>query len=222
MSCWREPTDEEREIFNGINTVFITYMDHGADIGSSQHAAGLLCDDAFMVMMTSRCYFHKEGWLKLMVDARVKYGSGLYGCSANHDTHRLHVCTRAYAMDSVDFKSYPHIITNRLMGPLFEIGEANEFGNLMEWMETTRKKPARLVFFDQVAEKKDWFTIANRFRDGDQSNMLAWDKHTDLYRDATDEGKVLLKRQNVEKLEPGQLTHCALNNQMVEVSNEIR
>ncbi len=197
MCCWGEPTDRVREMFYGIKAVFVPYMGDGADIGSAQHAAGLFGDDAFMVMMTSRCYFHREGWLKAMVDARIKHGSGLYGCSANHDTHRLHVCTRAYAMDAGDFKCYPHKIDSRLRGPLFEIGEANEYGNLMEWMEKYQKKPSRLVFFDRVAERPDWFTVPNRFRDGDQSNMLVLDKHSDLFMGASDEEKALLQKNNV-------------------------
>lgn len=197
---WGEPADKVREMFYGIKTKFVPYYENGWDIGSAQHVAHTLPDNVFMVNMTSRCYFHREGWLKLMADAREALGSGLYGCTANHDGYRLHLCTRAYAMDVEDFKYYPHKIDSRAKGPLFEIGADNEYGNLMEWMEVSRGKPSRLVFFDRVAEKPDWFTAPNRFRSGDQSNVLVHDFHTDIYRDAGDEMREILRKNNVEKL----------------------
>lgn len=90
---------------------------------------------------------------------------------------------------------YPHLIDSRLKGPMFEIGANNEHGNLMEWMER-RGRPPRLVFFDGVREKPDWFSVPKRFRNGDQSNMLVWDKHTDLYRAATPEEKANLEQSS--------------------------
>ncbi len=197
---WGDPTDKVREMFYGIKTKFVPYYENGWDIGGAQHVAHTLPDDVFMVNMTSRCFFHREGWLKMMVDAREALGAGLYGCSANHDGYRLHLCTRAYAMDAGDFKEYPRKIDSRARGPMFEIGAHNEYGNLMEWMEASRGKPSRLVFFDGVREKPDWFTAPNRFRHGDQSNVLVHDFHTDIYKDAGDEMREILRKNNVEKL----------------------
>lgn len=195
VGCWGRPTDRVREMFYGTKTEFYFYANDGADIGSAQQATRFLDDDTFMVMMTSRCYFHRAGWLERLVEARKQHGPGLYGCSANHEGYRLHLCTRAYAMDAGDFKDYPIKIDSRLKGPMFEIGENNPHGNLMEWMES-KDRPSRLVFFDGVREKPDWFTAPNRFRHGDQSNMLVLDKHTDLWRDANDEQKLALQLSN--------------------------
>lgn len=193
---WGEPTDKIREMFYGIKTRFVSYYENGWDIGSAQFVAWQVPRNAFLVAMTTRCYFHREGWLKLMVEAREKYGKGLYGCTANHDGYRLHLCTRAYAMDASDFLEYPHTIDSRAKGPLFEVGQCNEKGNLMEWMESIGRPP-RLVFFDRVAEKPDWFTVPNRFRHGDQSNVLVHDYHTDIWRDADEEHKALLQKNNM-------------------------
>lgn len=61
MCCWGLPTDRIREMFYGTKTEFIEYNEDGADIGSAQHTARWIENDSFMVMMTSRCYFHRAG-----------------------------------------------------------------------------------------------------------------------------------------------------------------
>lgn len=197
VCCWGEPTDFVRNLFYGIKTVFHVYNEDGADIGAAQWLAKrVIPANELMLMMTTRCYLHRPGWLWWFKDAREKHGSGLYGTSANHDGHRLHLCTRGYAMDALEMATYPHIINSRAVGPKFEVGVDNPNGNLLEWFES-RGLPVMLLFFDGGATKENWFKVENRFRHGDQSNMLIWDKHSDLWLKASPEERARLTKSNL-------------------------
>ncbi len=171
------------------------YSGGGCDIGCAQLVADSILGNPFLVCMTSRCYFHRNGAIRKLSEARESHGPGLYGCSASREGGRLHLCTRAYALDAEDLRAYPHRIIkrggDRGGGTFFETGANNPDGNLLEWMER-RDRPGRLVFWDRVCEKQDWFTVPSRFRNGDQSAMLVHDLHTDNWRDGTPEGRKIL------------------------------
>jgi hypothetical protein len=145
-------------------------------------------ENMFMIGMTSRCYFHRPGWLSKLVEARNQYGPGLYGLCANRETHLLHICCRCYAIDSDDFKSYPYVLNSRMMGFAFETGDGVPIGPAHVWMQK-QGKAAKVVMWDGVYDEPEWFTPNNRWRHGDQSNVLVWDKHTDAYANASPEEK---------------------------------
>ena len=182
-----------RAFFNTLPVFFVTYLEAGCDIGAYQHYAKN-CDPCFQVNCVARVYAHREGWLKKLVDARRDNGPGLYGTSVAVEQGRLHCCTRCYAFDSEDFKKYPWNIDCREKGPFFEWGE----GNLLNWFVST-SLCARVVYWTGsylINDKGHWASPDNIFRKGDQSNMLVFDKHTDLYRDADAEGKKALAAQS--------------------------
>lgn len=184
------------ELFRGIPVEFKLYEGNGMDLGSQQMVASE--GDHFQVNMTSRMYFHREGWLDRLVEGRETYGPGLYGMTASHEGGRLHICTRGHAYDAKDFREYPHQIVNRDQGVFFECGE----GCLLEWYQA-RKQPVFVVGWNgefgdgkcahchELSGKnfQDYFTHADGFRNGDQRNVLCFDKHTDAFRDADDQEK---------------------------------
>ncbi len=173
------------------------YAGGGCDIGCAQLVADSTHGNPFLICMTTRCYFHRAQSVSMLVEARQQHGPGLYGCSASHEGGRLHLCTRAYALDAEDLRAYPHRIIKRGGerggGTFFETGANNPDGNLLEWMER-RGRPGRLVFWDGVREKPDWFTVPNRFRNGDQSAMLVHDLHTDTWKGAPADQKKILSQ----------------------------
>jgi hypothetical protein len=187
MCCKGRQTDELTDMFTGLPADFIEYRDDGCDIGSAQSLSHTLTDE-FMVCMTSRCYFWKEGWLKRLVTAREAIGPDLFGCFASRESGRLHLCTRAYCMDAADFQLYPVKIVSRDQGVFFECGE----GNLLEWFEARGKK-GWVAGWSGVHDKSDWFKVPNRFRDGDQSDCLLHDRHTLIYELANEEEKKRLQ-----------------------------
>lgn len=202
---WGMPTDEVREWFYGIKTVFFAYTGNGCDIGGHQYVANQCTirdartkEESFIIGMTSRCFLWKEGWLKRMMEVREQYGPGLYGCSASKDTG-LHLCTRAFGMDATLWKSYPHLINSRSKGPFFEIGRDNPNGNLLTWA-TAMLARTMIVHWENLFDLRDlldvkrYFETPNRFRDGDQSQVLVKDWHTQIYEDATPEEKLRLTK----------------------------
>lgn len=199
MCNWGEPTDEIRRQVRDIKARFIPYMDHGCDIGSAQYAAHQFNDlgnrNPLIVSMTSRCFFHREGWLRRYVEAREQHGPGLYGASVSNEGGKLHVCTRAYAMDAKLWINYPETIDTREKGQRFEVGE----WCLTEWACKQTPNVAQ-VTWDGVrglADARNPIETAI-FRRGKQQAMLVHDKHTKLF-DEADEAE----RERLAKLADG-------------------
>jgi hypothetical protein len=176
LCCKAYPSDELLRLFEGLPVRFLRYDGDGADLGAHQWAAKELTGNPLLICCTSRMYFHREGWADRLLRARESNGAGLYGISASYEGGKLHLCTRGYCLDAEDFRAYPVTLESRDKGVYFECGE----GCLLDWM-AKRGREAFLVYWDGVWPKRDWFERPNIFRRGDQSNMLMWDKHTDLY-----------------------------------------
>jgi len=78
----------------------------------------------------------------------------------------------------------------------FESGEGHpENKNFTNWVEE-QDLVTKLVLFTGAFDKPDWFNQPNCFRKGDQSNVLIWDWHTDMYRDASLLQKLRMKSWN--------------------------
>ena len=178
MCCNSFPPESIRKLFVGIPTTFVRYDGGGCDGGASQYAARLL-GEGFMVGCTTRTYFHAPGWGKAMLKARSEKGPGLFSSAASNEV-RPHLCFRFYGLDAEDFlEAMPDPITCRQNGTFTEQGNSS-IGNLTQWMDRNGGATC-VVLRDGVYDRKDWFTAANRFRNGDQTNMLAWDRHSDIY-----------------------------------------
>jgi hypothetical protein len=166
------------------------YDSNGCDIGSAQWLSKQLHPDRLMIMMTSRCYFHKAGWLERYLEAHDKDPDALLGASASWEGGKRHICTRAYAMRAGLFASYPHLIDTREKGQKFEVDE----WCITDWFAENQRHTLQ-VTFDGVQEQPDWRNPDNIFRKGNQSNMIVHDKHSDLYRDAGPEEKLRLEKE---------------------------
>lgn len=185
-----DPKGVERDIFKDLDVEWVRYDGAGCDAGSWQLAASLI--HGFQVNFTSRCYFHRTGWLKRLVDAREFGGPGLYGTSASHEGGRWHVCLRAWGIDSEDFREYPVKLDSRDRGVAFEVGNGEEPGSLTKWMALRKKMPT-LVYFDSVHGQLTWDSPDKIFRRGDQSNLLVFDKHSEEYEKADEPEKLRLE-----------------------------
>lgn len=186
MCLSNDATTEVKQLFDGIQTEFVRYDGRGMDGGAAQYLAKIADPPHFQISMGARCYFHRSGAVKAMVDAREKHGPGLYGCTCSRQG-RLHIRPSFYGMDSTDFAKYPYRIDRHEMGTQFESGNSTWFVaplkvySLIDWSEA-RGRPTYMVYWNGVFHNKDdWFNQPNTFRRGDQSNLLTWDKRTDTY-----------------------------------------
>lgn len=174
-----DPTPSVRAIFDRCNAFYDRYDGDGFDLGSQQMIAKKN-RECFQVNFTSRSYFHRHGWLDRLLSGFYIYGDGLYGMSASREGGNLHVCTRGHCYLTETFRNYPHEITSRNQGVFFELAPGT---SLTDWYAQL-KKPRKIVHMDCMVDLEKFDNVCNRFRDGDQSQMLCLDRHTDYYRDA--------------------------------------
>lgn len=180
--CNGPATPEMIDIYDGLTPFNVFYEGGGRDIGAQQHAAkSLNCD--FVVAVNSRVYFHKEGWLKRMVESREQNGPGVYsamasfeGCPLGQVWPNPHLRTAFYGMDTELWKAFPHTVNSREDSFRFESGE----WNVANWCEANGHR-AMLVSWGGCWNRHDWRKVPHGFRTGDQSNCLVWDRHCDIF-----------------------------------------
>lgn len=180
---------EVSSLFDGINYQLRPYSGRGADIGAHQCASFQL-DDRPMVCLSSRVHFHRAGWLKRLMDCWNDFGPGLYGTAATREPGRLCLRTHCYMLGSYDFQRYPHVINSRSRGHFFEWGDHNPDGSLTDWYQSLGGM-TRVVYWDSCSDV-EWLAQDNIFRRGDQSNLLVWDRHTELWKNSSEHEKAVL------------------------------
>jgi len=159
--------------FAGLNCEFyVRPNDGGKDISGYQAIAHTVpCD--FLVCLGESVYFHREGWLKRLVEARLENGPGMYGVFSSHCV-RAHLNTNAFGCDPWFLQKYPPV--EAAMRYEFEHG-----GSALWRRIVASKAKAMLVTWNGVWEPGQWRVPDNIMMRGDQSNCLCWCKHTDKY-----------------------------------------
>lgn len=185
-----DATNELHEIFDGLPVHFVRYDGAGADAASWQHAAKLY-PGRFMLCSTSRAYFHRAGWMARLMEARNEFGPGLYATSASMEGGRFHLCMRVVGIDADIFNLYPYPITSRDQGTFFEIGRDNPDGPFSDW--AIKHGVAMVVYWDLTIAGEMAIGIPNTYRDGNQEQILVWDRHTKIFSDASEEEKQRLR-----------------------------
>ena len=183
-------TDRDRAVWDGIPCRFEHYQPRETDGWSMQawQEQSAKAEFDFMVALCSRAHFHRPGWLHRMVEARHRHGDGIYGSMASFQgcplgggpAHNPHLRGTMYGCDSKTFNLYPHKITSAIEEYYFECGQ----WNVCSWYASLGK-PVMMVTFDGEWAPDDWGKPVNTFCNGDQSNLLNWDRHTEAYRTKT-------------------------------------
>ena len=171
-------TDDARFLFGSVeNLRFLEHDNSGYDIGAYQRAAReVACD--MMVFFGTSTYLKGPGWLKRMADAFTEKGNGLFGTMANtgvpHVGVRPHIRTTAFWLAPALFNQYPHHVT--------EPGQRYEFEHgatcLTSWVYG-RGLGVWVVGWSGIYRQSQWHFIPNGFHSGDQSDMLAGDRHSE-------------------------------------------
>lgn len=168
----------------------IEYHGDGWDIGAHQHVANSLPSNFdFVVFCSSQVHFHRAGWLRRMVEAREKFGPGLYGGLASHE-NRPHLRTCFFGCDPADLRAFPWMINSKELSLEFESGKTG----FWTWIRANGRKEVLVTWDKCYDDPMQWRTPENGFRRGDQTDCLVWDRHTRLYEVATPAEKATLEQ----------------------------
>jgi hypothetical protein len=163
------------------------YAGTGWDVGAYQEVSRTLdCD--LVVCFNSFVYFWRPGWLEPVVEAYAKHGSGVYGFSASYE-NSPHLRSQSICYGPEVMRGYPHLISSRRKTIEWE----SQCLNFSMWALVSMI-PVILVTANEQCRIQHWRTPPNIFRRGDQSNCLVWDRHTDIYANASPAEKLELER----------------------------
>jgi hypothetical protein len=185
----KDSTGNRLKAFDSFKCRFIEVSEDGWGITCFQKIAGHL-DSDFAVFCEAKSYFHRAGWLKKMLEARMSFDEGLYGGSG----HSLECVPHLRA---ALFGCHPKALTS--FRPITTREEAGQYEHGKDNFTDTFKSRAHSVMWDGVVHYPFNVVTKNNFRDGDQSNLLALDRHTDLYAEATEARKRILQKQSQGK-----------------------
>lgn len=167
----------------------VTAISSGYDNGTYQEGNSMFLDYDLLIGMNTHCYFWRADWLEKLVNAAKQYGPGVYGPSASCELEP-HLRSPCLAWHPSVLCEYPMWVRDRGQCCLFEHGP----DNFSMWAHR-RGFPSMMVTADgKCWARNDWRTPPNIFRRGDQTNVLVFDRHTDIYAAASPEEKQSLGR----------------------------
>jgi len=172
------------ECLKRLNPRVIRYLGSGFDIGMSQHAAKHISED-LMITGTSRHYFYRANPIARMAEVFEKYPDSLLCTMTSYEACPIgpfsfpnaHIRTAYWGISPARFRRYPYDISNRERGFLFESGE----WAVNRWFDACGLRTIQVTWDSAHDDKRAWARIPNRFRNGDQSSSLVYDKHSEAY-----------------------------------------
>lgn len=175
VACNGGPLDTSTALlFAGLNAKFWPRVnDEARDLGAYIEASKTICKEYDMILCLGESnHFWKEGWLKRLVEARERYGPGMYGPFATH-VIRAHLQTTAFFITPSLLASYPMIVKDK------ESRYAMEHGERALWRRLqARNIPVKLVTWDGDWSPGQWRLPRNIIWRGDQSNCLMFCNHS--------------------------------------------
>jgi hypothetical protein len=160
--------------------MFPRVNDPSLDLGGYMDAVRGPCADYDMILcLGESIYFHREGWLKRLMEARQKHGPGFYGPFPSNNSSP-HLQTSAFFCPPGLLKQYPTRPMNR--PERFEF----EHGSGALWRRTAAHgMPVYAVTFDGEWEPRMWRMGKNILWRGDQSNLLMLNNHSEAWDNAS-------------------------------------
>lgn len=182
VNCGKEKYDS---MFDDVASDYRTFSGGGFDCGTYQAIAPTIdCDLLFA--LNTHTYFWRESWLDLFVLAANRFGPGVYGATASYE-RTPHLRTPSIAFSPKIMAAYPFKVDTRQGAADFEAGP----DNFSMWAKR-EGYPVLLIAGSGCYKQEDWRKPANIFRDGNQTNCLIWDRHTDVYTAADETEKLKL------------------------------
>ncbi len=173
-------------LFDSVATRYETDMEAWFDCGTWQHIGGRQdCD--LVVGMNTHCYLWRKGWLEPFVKCAEICGPGVYGAGGSYEQNP-HLRTPCIAFSPEVMRRYPHQCLTRLDAGQFEFGP----DNFSLWADRA-EYPACLVTENACYDIFSWRKPKNGFRSGNQQDCLVFDRHTELWANASAGEKQRLK-----------------------------
>lgn len=169
------PSQAQKNLFHDIPVCFMEGDNIGWDIGAYQTLADIVdCD--MMVGFGSSTYFKRPGWLKRMSEIFQSYGrTNLYGSTASL-APAMHIRTTAFWCQPELLRAYPYEVSSYSDRYQFEHGPLNF---TLFALQTGRN--AFVGYWDTVRFIQQCDGHPNGYHNGDQSQVLAFDRCTELH-----------------------------------------
>jgi hypothetical protein len=166
--------ERQKKYFHGLPCDFMPKEnDAGWDIGAYQVFAAQT-DADFLVCFGESVHFWRPGWLARIVEARLQYGSGMYGFLATHAV-RAHLNTTAFGCDPYYLTKYPRVLNH---GSRYEF----EHGEGSLWRRIHKGGGASVfVTWDGFWQPGEWRRPDNILSRGTQNNLLVKCNHTERF-----------------------------------------
>lgn len=172
-------------MFSPMKPMFLPRTnDEGFDLsGYMEVARGIGKDFDALLCLGESVYFHREGWMKRLVEAWEKHGPGMYGPLASHNV-RAHLNTTAFMCPPSLLLDYPVIKWTRSARYEFEHGTQSL------WRRTRAKGlPVMFVTWDGEWPPGKWREPKDILWRGSQKNLLLFCNHTERWFHATPQQK---------------------------------
>lgn len=170
---------KREKYFDKLDCEFLSREnDGGFDISAYQEVArDSGCD--FLVCLGESVYFYKPDWLLKLVQARLKYGPGMYGFFATHAA-LAHLNTSAFGVDAPFLAKYPPVLNH---GARYEF----EHGSSAMWRRIV-KGGGRAIYVTWNGEYAPghWRDSRNGLNEGTQKDLMVLCNHTDRYEAANE------------------------------------
>lgn len=166
------------------------YQGQAKDCGAYLSAGPHINAD-WVLCCNSHVYFHRDGWLERLAQVASEHGDkAMYGLTASYEVspHLRTTCMMVHPYD-LNWYAQEHCLSRPEHANAMECGE----WNFTEWM-SHRGNFTWLVTWDHIRLRPEWRQIENGFRQGDQSQCLAFDRHTQIFAEADEQEKVRLSR----------------------------
>lgn len=167
-------SERQKKYFNGAPCDFMPKEnDAGWDIGAYQDFAAQTNAD-FVVCFGESVHFWRSGWLARMVEARLRFGPGMYGFLATHAV-LAHLNTTAFGCDPYCLTKYPRVL-NHAARYEFEHGEGAMWRRI-------QKGGGAAVFVtrNHFLLPGEWRSIRNGLWEGDQSECMVRCNHMERF-----------------------------------------
>jgi hypothetical protein len=181
------PNSEVLDLFSETSPMYHHHDNSGWDIGAFEKFTAVDCD--LILFLGANTHFKRAGWLRRMIEAREKFGHGLYGTSASFDIYP-HIRTNG-------FMCQPQLVHAAWMKSRSRSKARHEFevgATSLTAIASQQGIPCVLVTWDGFYQPNEWRKARNIFRRGDQSNCLIFDRHHEIYASSTPKQKIRLER----------------------------